>query len=88
MEILCYLLLPHVVIGTLLGVGEWLIARSIPRFDWVLPVIALVAWIAMLAVGSRNTPGGEAITFLFFGCPALVFWGTGLGIGWSSTAKK
>lgn len=88
MDFICYLLMPHVVIGALLGVGERLITKAFPRFDWALPVIALAGWITMLVVGSQNNPGGQGITFVFFGCPALIFWGTGLGIGWSSTAKK
>ena len=88
MDFICYLLLPHIVIGTLLGVGERLITKAAPRFDWVLPGITLVVWIAMLVIGSQNNPGGQAITFVFFGCPALIFWGAGLGLGWSYTAKK
>ena len=82
MELICCLLLPHVVIGGLLGVGEYWITKKIPRISWILPVIALVAWIAMLAIGSQNDPGGQAIIFVFFGCPALLFWSMGLSMGW------
>lgn len=88
MELICYFLLPHIVIGILLGVGERLIVKAAPWFEWVLPIVALAGWIAMLVMGAQNNPGGQAITFVFFGCPALLFWGTGLGIGWSSATKK
>lgn len=88
MDIIGSLLLPHIVIGILLGIGEWLIAKAFPRFDWVLPVLTLAVWIAMLAVGCHNNPNGKGIIFVFFGCPALIFWGAGLGMGWSYTAKK
>jgi len=69
-------------------VGEWLIAKAALRSGWVLPVITLVAWIAMLMIGSHNNPNGGDLLFLSVGCPAFLAWGTGLFLGWSGATGK
>ena len=62
MELICYFLLPHIVIGILLGVGERLIVKAAPWFEWVLPIVALAGWIAMLVMGCGGLPDAEEIT--------------------------
>ena len=82
MGLIFRLLLPHVVIGVLLGIGQYWITKKIPRFSLALPAIAFMAWIALLAIGSYNNQEGGGLLFLFFGCPALLFWSLGLSMGW------
>lgn len=88
MEFICYLLLPHIVIGAILGLGERQIVKAAPHFAWILPMTVFAVWIAMLIIGSHNNPNGKGLLFLFLGCPSFLAWGIGLFLGWSGAAGK